>query len=294
MAYGLLLLLINAVVLTCFAIVQQQVARRQLALIPFYAVYSLLGCLLSLPAFWLGGGGPLVVSGHFLLLAGITALSSLLTAVAVICCVAAMRDGHTGVVLAIVQSAMAVSFLAAIVFWGEPFSPLRVAGLALVVLMIVLLAPRERPAQAPQGLGWFALALLAFATNGIGQVLYVAPSHLPPAPGFTLLQVPVFMGAAFLALLPALVRQRAAVSRPLSGLALALALLGIINLALILVCVALLKPLALSGIVYPVSTAGGLVLFSLYSRLVLREEYTLQKWGGLAIGIGGLVLFCLR
>ncbi len=109
MLTGLLLTLGNAVIMAAFNIVLQMAARRRVALLPFYALYSLIACALALAFYGVAQGFTPDASPRFLLLAGLTILSSLASAVALLCSSTAMQRGHAGAVFTITQSAMAVS-----------------------------------------------------------------------------------------------------------------------------------------------------------------------------------------
>jgi hypothetical protein len=55
-----------------------------------------------------------------------------------------------------------------------------------------------------------------------------------------------------------------------------------------------MAPLHQEGLVYPVTIAAGLLLYTLYSRVWLREAFVARQWWGILAGIGGIDLLCIR
>ena len=295
MLAGLSFALLNSVLLAGYAAVYQRVAKRQLAILPFCALASVLALALSLPMVrWgtlLGGG----IKGLPALTAAMAG-AGMANAGAVGLGVVAWRRGHSAVTFAVTQSAMAVSFLYAVLGWGERASAFQMAGLASVIGMLCLVAPwpdtREQPSAAKSG--WFAVVLAAVALGGIAQVCYITPSRWAGWQDAARLRVPLFMAAmtATFAVPSAVLKQ--GFRRDMIVLAGLSAFIMTGSLLLLLMAIDRMAPLHQEGLVYPVTIAAGLLLYTLYSRVWLREAFVARQWWGILAGVGGIVLLCIR
>ena len=191
---------------------------------------------------------------------------------------------------------MAVSFLYAVLGWGERASAFQMAGLASVIGMLCLVAPwpdtREQPSAAKSG--WFAVVLAAVALGGIAQVCYITPSRWAGWQDAARLRVPLFMAAmtATFAVPSAVLKQ--GFRRDMIVLAGLSAFIMTGSLLLLLMAIDRMAPLHQEGLVYPVTIAAGLLLYTLYSRVWLREAFVARQWWGILAGVGGIVLLCIR
>jgi hypothetical protein len=293
---GLSLTLLNSVLLACLGVVFQRVARRGIAILPFCALASAFSLILCAPAVRWGA----LMHGGAAGLAGLTAVmlaSGVANAGAVGCGIAAMRLGHSAVTFVVAQSAMALTFLYSVLGWGEPASAYQLAGLALALAMLWLVAPAsggapQQPAAARSA--WLPLVLTAFALGGLAQVLYMTPARWAGWQDAARLRAPLFMAGMVVAyVLPAAARRQGP-RRGMVALAAVQAVLITVSAHLLILAIDSLTPLHLEGLVYPVTIAAGLLLYSAYSHLFLQEATApRQKWGMLA-GAAGLVLLCVR
>jgi len=182
--------------------------------------------------------------------------------------------------VAIMQSvgrlSIAMPVAASIWLWGETPGVWQVVGLLLVALAVPLLA-RSNALKAPRRSPWKVPILVAhFAAMGTQGVAFKAFTLGQPegtGPGFYLV---MFASSAAVAIVPFVRRRRRFARRDVTG---GLAL-GMVNLG----CkVALTLSLAaLPGIVvFPVSTAGTIVLSAFLSMGLWGERYGLRAIAGL-------------
>jgi len=118
---------------------------------------------------------------------GTYALAGALNFAALQAMAAGMQRGPNGRVWGIMQSAQLFSFLGGVVFFGDPLTAPRIAGMALLVAAIVLFARAKGDGKGPgegappAGPGWRFWAFLSLAICSVQQNLVAAPSHFESA-----------------------------------------------------------------------------------------------------------------
>ena len=295
MITGLLFILLVAVMGAALSAVFQNVARRRLDVVPFCALISLFqvsGALLGMR--W----DALRNADHhqLLALAGIMTVCGLCNGLGVMANIEAMKRGHAAISNALAQAALLIPFTFSILIWKEHASVLNLAGVAGVILMGFLLGPGGAPrAKEPGGVTvWLLLILLAFVGYGFAQLTYQVPSRWANNAGFLGLR-PLFLmlsQATFFTIF-AFVGRRP-VTRAMVPAAIAGAAVGLSYLYAAALAADAMTAVNLAGIVYPLAIGGVIILFALYSRIVLHESYTARSWIGLAAGVAGIVLICIR
>ena len=298
MLTGILLSVLAAVMWTGNACAYSLVSRKRLPIVPFYALATAIGSVSAAAQVrWkivLDGR-----AGNLAPLALIIVVCSIVNGAAVLLVLKAFRCGHHAVTWTLAQMAMVIYFLFSLLYWGEPASVFQWAGLCLVLGAMAMLAPSgaagpgEGASQRDPPWHWLAFVMPAVLLTGMAQILFLIPSHWEngdPAG----LRVFILLGTASLLAfgLSAVRGQR--VGRPMVGPAFLVGICGSTGLRLSAVSGDILAPLKLSGLVYPISTVGTVILFAFCSRFLLRERFTAARWAGVALGIVGMVLIGLR
>ena len=131
---------------------------------------------------------PAPVSNHVLAATlGTYAFAGALNFAALQAMAAGMQRGPNGRVWGIMQSAQLFSFLGGVIFFGDPLTSPRIAGMALLVAAIVLFARAKGDGSGPAknaplaGPGWRFWAFLSLAICAVQQNLAAAPSHFEAA-----------------------------------------------------------------------------------------------------------------
>lgn len=86
-----------------------------------------------------------------------------------------MKSGRAGVVWAFTQSSMICPFLLGMIGFGEPAKPLRLCGIALILLGLVLFACARKGTGAAGS--WLPPTLGAFLLSGCAQCFASLPSY---------------------------------------------------------------------------------------------------------------------
>ena len=50
----------------------------------------------------------------------------------------------------------------------------------------------------------------------------------------------------------------------------------------------------ISGVMFPLGASGSIVIFTFYSRLILREPFTRRMWGALVLVVAGICLLAIQ
>ena len=274
------------------AAVFQWIARKQIPIPPLYAVSSAVALMLSLSTVqW----DRVASEQNTSLLAIVMAGAGFANAGAVGSGILAMGLGHSAITFAIVQSSMLVSFLYAALAWDESIDCLKMVGMALIVGMFLLVGPwrkdgSERIIGDPK---WFPACLSSAMLGGIAQVLYILPSRWPCWNDTAGLRVPLFMFGMLSAFTVCGIVQRRHVKRVMLFPAALIGILTAGSLFVLVLAIDRLTPLKMAGLIYPVTIAGGVLLYSLYSFVWLKEPFSARHWSGLIAGIIGIMLLCV-
>lgn len=193
--------------------------------------------------------------------AGVTYLVSLLLYFA------AVHRLGMGLATSANRISVALPVAAALIFWHESLRAAQVAGLALVVLTIILLGSGNLGVSRAGLAQLFGLIVPLFLITGLGQVAARIYSGGAPAANAYLYTAAIFAGAAASALLALCARPvRPDRQDVLLGLA-----LGAVNTLTNLFLLQALRDLP-SAIVFSVSSAGSVALAALTGVLIWREQ----------------------
>ena len=208
---------------------------------------------------------------------------------------AAMRQGGLAVGWTCVNLGVVVPLAASVLVWHEIPSGRQLAGLALLAPCILLFSDL-RLQVAGDRRRWAILVLISSLLSGgssvMAKVASDLPRHIPEgAPGgrsFTLTYLALAYATGAVVLLLGIERRRIAVRSVETAFGAGMGMLGL------LATWALVRSLdSLHGIVvFPVKSAGGLVLTAVAAVLIWQERLTKRQACG--IGVGAVSAFLIH
>lgn len=251
-----------------------------------------------------------VVSGGLLLLLGgfpvpslFTVLLGILFGVIITLQLAtnlvALELGPLAYTTVIISFSTLITALSGALFFGESLSPLKLFGIALMLVSFALAAERGKDDTKHANLRWLLFCAAAFLlTGGIGLLQKIHQSS-PQREELNAFLIIAFAVSALLSALVALFLHRRASTkgektspRPTLYLLFLMAVIGI--------CTGLNHKLNLylSGIIdsavfFPVVNGGGLILSTLAALVLFRERLTARQWAGVIIGTLSVIVLCL-
>lgn len=217
-------------------------------------------------------------------------------AAATVFVVLAIKCGSLAKTTLITSYSLLVPAFAGLVILREPIGIPMIAGMILLVLSLWLTNHRKKTSDAPRekfSLKWLVFVLLGFVGNGMcSTVQKLAPHYLGADVNLTLstivalgLSTVVLIAASFLTKetdLKATLR----VGAPLSLFC------GLFNGAVNYLAI-YLNQFIPASVMFPVLSAGELILIVPYSLLVRRERFNAKQWAGFAVGVVSVVLLNL-
>ena len=225
---------------------------------------------------------------------GITGFwSGVFMAVAIYTFFVAMRQGGLAVGWTCVNFSVVVPLAASVLFWHEVPSLRQVVGLALLVPCILLFANLHLQVTGDRR-RWALLivvsSLLSGASSVMAKIANELPQHLPPGaatPGQTILSYLAFAYAtAALILFLSMRRKHIRVRSFDAVFGLAMGMLGLVATWTLIRSLDFLPGI----VVFPVKSAGGLVLTAIAAVVVWQERLTKRQTCGIAIGALSTVL----
>ena len=217
-------------------------------------------------------------------------------AAATVFVVLAIKCGSLAKTTLITSYSLLVPAFAGLVILREPIGIPMIAGLILLVLSLWLTNHRKKTADTPKeriSLKWLVFVLLGFVGNGMcSTVQKLAPHYLGADVNLTLstiaalgLSTVVLIAASFLTKETDL-KTTLRVGGPLSLFC------GLFNGAVNYLAI-YLNQFIPASVMFPVLSAGELILIVPYSLLVRRERFTAKQWAGFAVGVVSVVLLNL-
>ena len=217
-------------------------------------------------------------------------------AAATVFVVLAIKCGSLAKTTLITSYSLLVPAFAGLIILREPLGIPMIAGMILLVLSLWLTNHRKKTADAPKekiSLKWLVFVLLGFVGNGMcSTVQKLAPHYLGADVNLTLstiaalgLSTVVLIAASFLTKetdLKATLR----VGGPLSLFC------GLFNGAVNYLAI-YLNQFIPASVMFPVLSAGELILIVPYALLVRRERFTAKQWIGFGVGVVSVVLLNL-
>lgn len=275
------------------AVIFNLVARKNINIYAFYGFSLFFGILCS--SFFVHWGilfkGPV---DRLVPLVLLNSFSGVLTMVATLLLIVAMGQGHSSLVWTITQSAIVVQFVYSTLFWNESLSLNQLLGLAAIFLNFVFISAGRSERDGQNGRGFsgnqLILVLSSFILNGIAQIMFIAPSHWINWQDTTGARVLLFYMVPGILMVWSVVRSGRKIDKAGVGLGFLMAVLSVAGMLLLSAALNIFALLRISKIVYPITTAGSIVLFAFYSFLFLGESFNLRKWSGIILGILGIIL----
>ncbi len=138
------------------------------------------------------------------------------------------------------------------------------------------------------------MVALAFILNGIQQIFFLIPSHVPAWREVYSARVFIGQAASTLFFLVLFLFSRQKITRGHVLVALPLTCCVIFGQLVFLLGADILAEGGLSGIAFPFVVVGIILVFTLYSRFVLKDEVTAKQWIGVVVGVLGILLLSLK
>ena len=207
----------------------------------------------------------------------------------------AIKRGSLAISWCLAQAAMLWPFLSGTLFLGEPATPERIGGMAIVCIGLPLLAGTQK-SVTPEGRRrnpyflWFAFG--AFALIGLQQTLSLIPNRLIQNPEALSWRVPVSSLAGLGWIFFCRRRSPAAWKDSLVP-ALGYGVLVACGQWTLFRAIDTLSGCAASGIAYPLAVGISIVLLTFYSGMILREKLSRLAATGIAVIICGIILLAL-
>ena len=217
----------------------------------------------------------------------------------------AMQRGPNGIIWGIIQSAVVFPFLTGIVFFGVALTPVRAAGMALLLTSLAVFGLCRSNSNGPSGKTWKLVTFLDFLLCGIVMMVSNLPSYNPEAEAVSSVTRTMFtcIGTLCGALVYNIFRVGSEKSKTfllnlrkqklweyvgaLQGFSLVCGYFFFYNG---------LNALAKAGagsIAYPLLIGSCIIGFSLYSMVFLEERPTLPQYLALATCMAGVVCVSL-
>ena len=217
-------------------------------------------------------------------------------AAATVFVVLAIKCGSLAKTTLITSYSLLVPAFAGLIILREPLGLPMIAGMILLVLSLWLTNHRKKTADIPKekiSLKWLVFVLLGFVGNGMcSTVQKLAPHYLGADVNLTLstiaalgLSTVVLIAASFLTKETDL-KSTLRVGGPLSLFC------GLFNGAVNYLAI-YLNQFIPASVMFPVLSAGEIILIVPYSLLVRRERFTAKQWAGFGVGVVSVVLLNL-
>lgn len=272
-----------------------KVADRRLPIMAFFAFASGLAAIVMW-LFWVRWPVLLAreASGIGRLLATMS-LAGALLASSQILTIKAMQRGHKAIAWAIGQSAMALSFLAAVLIWHDPIPWTGWLGLGCVLVGVVLLATVRQDAEleVPRDWGWVLLVVALALVLAAAQVMLMLPSRWTGWEDVARLRVPVTLSVVALVHASMALVQRVKPTRELLRLSSGWAAMSILSYSGMFYALDKLADVRLAGIFFPLGIGVCIFGFTLYSKWRLREPLSALGATGIAVLIVGIGLLAI-
>ena len=217
-------------------------------------------------------------------------------AAATVFVVLAIKCGSLAKTTLITSYSLLVPAIAGLIILREPLGLPMIAGMILLVLSLWLTNHRKKTADTPKeriSLKWLVFVLLGFVGNGMcSTVQKLAPHYLGADVNLTLstiaalgLSTVVLIAASFLTKETDL-KSTLRVGGPLSLFC------GLFNGAVNYLAI-YLNQFIPASVMFPLLSAGEIILIVPYSLLVRREKFTAAQWIGFGVGVVSVVLLNL-
>lgn len=304
MLTGIIFLMLTGIVWVIPGAVINSSAKKGLSLDYIQGMTALIMMMLAVPVFFWGNVSVPFITWIMLPLSGI--LNYICFALAR----SAMSAGPSGLTWAIMQSSFVMPFLMGVFFFDVPCSPLRLAGLFIMLAAMFLMGrwgntgtqteeacATETPRKGKRFL-WLAYALLAFVLAGASQCSFNLPSYFIKEEAGNLANMIYRAGinssGAFMMFLLSPVWNRN--SFKVKGTLVSILLMTFATLVAVGCLFTGLDTLAAQGagaIGYPISLGSTIVAFLIYTAIRLKERLPLPALAGVILCLTGIVFLAL-
>ena len=186
----------------------------------------------------------------------------------------------------------AFSFLFTVFVFGEKMSIVNAFGFLCLVTAIFLSNLHKKTEQKCGSIRLVGIALLASMSLGAMQIFYIFPQKHPLPPlGRTLLILITYLVVWTIVIL---IRRMFDWPRSLTAYAsmASWGVLAIVSYFLLFSSVHAMEPIGRTGIVYPIAGTFQILLFSIYTRVVLKEKLNLFQIAAMALIFAGMFTIC--
>ena len=201
----------------------------------------------------------------------------------------AINTGSLSLTSLAISYSLLIPTVFGLIFWGDEATPFFFIGLVLLIVSLLLINSKDGEVKITPK--WAILVLIAFVGNGLCSTIQngYAKVHSTGNSEFMI----IALATVFITMLVlSLFKERAIIAPSVKNGWYFMAICGIANGAVNLFVI-MLSPLMNASIMFPLISAGGIVLTSLVSILLYKERLTLQQYIGMILGIGAIVFLNL-
>ena len=236
------------------------------------------------------------ISG-FTLMLGI--LFGIITALQFVFSLMSYESGPFSYTSVIVSLSTIIPALSGYFIWKESIAPIQIVGIGLMLLCFLLSVDfSKNEKKAPRS--WFLYVFLTFFATGLIGVMqkwHQSSEYKEELDGFLIIAFSCsFLFSLTGAIISSQKQKRDQEAKPFSRDITVLAVMLMICCG---ICAAANNKMNLflsgvmdSAIFFPVVNGGGMILSTITSLLLFKEKFSIQKWGGIAIGVVAVILIC--
>lgn len=217
-------------------------------------------------------------------------------AAATVFVVLAIKCGSLAKTTLITSYSLMVPAVAGLIVLREPLGIPMLVGMVLLVLSLWLTNYRKVSADAPKEkvtLKWIVFVLLAFVGNGMCSTVQKLTPHFLGSDINQNLYMIAALGLSSVVLITASFLTKETNLKATLKIGAPLSLFcGLFNGAVNYLAI-YLNQFIPASVMFPVLSAGEIILIVPYSLLVRREKFTAAQWAGFAVGVVSVVLLNL-
>lgn len=248
--------------------------------------FAAFSTLFALVVFLLSSGGKLEFSLSYVLY---SICFAVFYSVTIVCTFLAIANGPLSITGLISKYSLLIPTLYGIIFLDEPQSYMFYIGLCLLVISLLLINYEGKKNEKKLSLKWGIFIIIAFITNGGCSVLQKVQQLRFNGEGKSEFMIVALIVSFLIMFIVALIFERKDLgknikSRPYCFIVCGFAN-GIVNLFVMLLAA---WP---ASVVFPVISAGGVILTALIGIVVYKEKLSVLQIIGLVLGIACVVIF---
>ena len=276
-------------IIACFSI--QNVAKKSYNVRTGGGVYSFAAgsALAAAVVFFITSGGKLTFTDETF---GFAVAFAAAYSISIVASMLAIRWGPLSLSSLIISCSLIIPTLFGIIFLEEPVSIWMVAGILLLLATLVLVNIEKKTSERKVTLRWGVCIFFAFIGNGAcstAQKLQQIASGGLYKNEMMILALCIVI--AVMAILATITERKNALSHLKCGFA-HFTICGIAN-GVVNYLVMVLATRMSASVMFPVISAGGVVLAALVAIFIYKEKLQPQQWLGMLFGILAIVLLNL-